>query len=73
MVTFTNADALKVVAQNQGTGVLSGTYDFQPFPDTEQAIREEVLWLKSNGAIIKDTTVSGWIYEVETGKTRQVL
>ncbi len=32
MLTFTNTDALKVVANNVGTGVLSSTFDFQPFP-----------------------------------------
>lgn len=72
MVTFQNADALKVVAQNQGSGVLSSTFDFQPFPDAEQAVKDEIEWLKGQGAIVADTKLSGWIYEVETGKTRQV-
>lgn len=73
MLTFTNADALKVVANNVGTGVLQSTYDFQPFPDLEQGVRDDVLWLKENGALAKDITLSGWVYEVETGKTRQVI
>ena len=72
MVTFQNADALKVIAQNQGSGVLSSTFDFQPFPDAEQAVKDEIEWLKGQGAIVGDTKLSGWIYEVETGKTRQV-
>ena len=73
MLTFQNADALKVVAQNQGAGVLSSTFDFQPFPDLEQGVRDDLLWLKNNGAVVKDTELSGWIYEVESGKTRRVL
>ncbi|KAF2482304.1 carbonic anhydrase [Neohortaea acidophila] len=73
MVTFTNTDALKVVAENQGVGVLSGTYDFQPFPDVEQGVRDDVEWLKSNGAVVKDSAISGWVYEVETGKTKQIV
>lgn len=73
MVTFTNADALKVVAQNQGTGVLSSTFDFQPFPDVEQAVKDDIEWLKNNGAIVGDSALSGWIYEVETGKTTKVV
>ena len=73
MLTFTNADALKVVAYNVGTGVLQSTFDFQPFSDLEQGVRDDVLWLKNNGALAKDVTLSGWVYEVETGKTRQVV
>lgn len=63
----------QVVAQNQGTGVLSSTFDFQPFPETEQAVKDDVEWLRSNGALATDSSVSGWIYEVETGKTRQIV
>lgn len=73
MVTFSNADALKVVAQNQGSGVLSSTFDFQPFPDVEQAVKDDIEWLQKNGAVANDTALSGWIYEVETGKSRQVV
>lgn len=73
MVTFTNADALKIVAQNQGAGVLSSTFDFQPFPDVEQGVRDDIEWLKNNGAVVNDTKLSGWVYEVETGKTRQIV
>ena len=72
MLTFTNTDALKAVANNVGTGVLSSTYDFQPFPDLEQGVRDDVEWLKGHGALAKDVNISGWVYEVETGKTRPV-
>lgn len=73
MLTFKNTDALAKVAQNNGLGVLAGTYDFQPFPDLEQGVREDVVWLKQHSAIVKDTTVSGWVYDVQTGTTRRVL
>ena len=73
MLTFTNTDALKVVAQNVGTGVLASTYDFQPFPDLEQGVKDDVAWLKGNGALVQDVSISGWVYEVESGKTRQVV
>ena len=72
MLTFTNAVALKVVANNVGTGVLSSTYDFQPFPDLEQGVQDDVEWLKGHSALPKDVKVSGWVYEVETGKMRPV-
>lgn len=71
---MTDVDALKLVGQNVGSGVLSSTFDFQPFGDLEQALKDDVEWLKSNGAVIHDgVAISGWIYEVETGKTRQVV
>lgn len=72
MLTFSNADVLSVVAKNQGLGVLAGTFDFQPFPDLEQGVRDDVAWLKSHSALVKGTEVSGWVYEVETGKVRKV-
>ena len=72
MLTFTNADALKAVANNVGTGVMSSTFDFQPFPDLEQAVRDDVEWLKGHSALPKGVAVSGWVYEVETGKTKSI-
>lgn len=73
MLTFTNTDALKVVAGNVGEGVVASTYDFQPFPDLEEAVREDVEWLRGHGALPRPVTVSGWVYEVETGKVREVV
>ena len=73
MLTFTNTDALGVVAKNQGAGILTSTFDFQPFPDLEQGVKDDVEWLKNHSALVKDTTVSGWVYEVETGKVRPVV
>ncbi|KAM3418688.1 Carbonic anhydrase [Cercospora zeina] len=72
MLTFTNTDALSLVAKNVGAGVLAGTYDFQPFADLEKAVRDDVEWLKGHSALL-GKTVSGWVYEVETGKTKQVV
>jgi carbonic anhydrase len=53
--------------------MLSSTFDFQPFPDVEQGVKDDIEWLKSNGAVVNDTALSGWIYEVETGKTVQIV
>jgi carbonic anhydrase len=72
MLTFQNSDALKLVAQNSGTGVLSSTFDFQPFPDLEQAVKDDVELLRNNGAVM-DVPISGWVFEVETGKVKQVV
>lgn len=73
MLTFKNTDALKAVASNVGTtAALSGTFDFQPFSDLEQAVKDDVAWLKNQSAVVKDIPVTGWIYDVETGRTKQV-
>ena len=73
MLTFTNADAIKVVANNVGTGVLSSTFDFQPFPDLEQAVKDDVEWLKGNAGLPQDIAISGFVYDVGTGKTSQIV
>ena len=67
MLTFTNTDALKVVANNVGTGILSSTFDFQPFPDLDQGVKDDVEWLKGNAALPQDVAISGWVYEVSQG------
>ncbi|KAK3713173.1 hypothetical protein LTR37_008606 [Vermiconidia calcicola] len=73
MLTFTNADALKLVTQNAGAGILSSTFDFQPFADLEQAVKDNVAWLKEQSALVDRTNISGWVYEVETGKAKQIV
>ena len=74
MLTFQNADARGVVEKNLGSeaGQAVSNLDFQPFPDLEQAVKDDLEFLKANPAVSKQATVSGWVYEVETGKTRQV-
>ena len=75
MLTFKNKEALAVVEKNLGTAArqeLSGL-DFQPFPELEKAVEDDIKYLKASKAIPDSITISGWVYEVETGKVRQVL
>jgi carbonic anhydrase len=44
--------------------------DFGPFPELEDALKSDVEFLKSHPLILKESVISGWIYEVETGKVR---
>ena len=69
--TFTNADALKIIVNNNGLGVRASMFDFEPFPDLEQGVRDDVSWLKGHNAIVKGTEISGWVCELETGKVRK--
>lgn len=75
MLTFKNEDAHAVVQKNLGAAgqqELSGL-DFQPFPDLEKAVGDDIEYLRASRAIPDSVTISGWVYEVETGKVRQVL
>ena len=75
MLTFKNEDAHAVVQKNLGAAgqqELSGL-DFQPFPDLEKAVEDDVEYLRASKAIPDSVTISGWVYEVEAGKVRQIL
>lgn len=75
MLTFKNEDAHAVVAKNLGDGAsreLEGL-DFQPFPALEKAVEDDVQFLKGSKAIPDSVNISGWVYEVETGKVKNVV
>ncbi|KAF2096494.1 carbonic anhydrase [Rhizodiscina lignyota] len=77
MLTFTNEDAYRIVDANLGSDaseeLKSRDLDFQPFPQLEPAVKADVEFLKNTKLISDSVAVSGWIYEVETGKTRRVV
>ena len=75
MLTFKNEDAHAVVEKNLGPAArqeLSGL-DFQPFPDLDRAVQDDVKYLRASKGIPDSVTISGWVYAVETGKVRQIL
>ena len=75
MLTFKNEDAHAVVEKNLGAAAkqeLSGL-DFQPFPDLEKGVEDDIQYLKASDAIPDSVNISGWVYEVETGKVRKVV
>ena len=47
--------------------------DFLPFPQLEAAVKSDVEFLKTTTLVPDSVTISGWVYEVETGKTRKVV
>ncbi|EAS29797.3 carbonate dehydratase [Coccidioides immitis RS] len=75
MLTFTNDAARAVTENNLGSHVKSEVevLDFQPFPDLEEAVKADVKWLKEQTLVIPGIPITGWVYEVETGKVRQVV
>jgi len=70
MLTFKNEDAQAIVKKN--LGVDASSIDFYPFPDLEEAVKDDVKYLKESPYVPDSITISGWIYEVETGKARKV-
>ncbi|KAJ2990614.1 hypothetical protein NUW58_g2857 [Xylaria curta] len=75
MLTFTNDDAHNLVKQNLGPAAAAelATLDFLPFPELDSAVKQDVEFLKKSTTVPDDVPITGWIYEVETGKVRQVI
>lgn len=75
MLTFKNEDAHGLVGKNLGSEAANEIkgLDFLPFPDLEQAVKDDVSYLRALKAVPNDVTVSGWVYEVETGKVKSVV
>ncbi|KAI0768613.1 carbonic anhydrase [Trametes elegans] len=46
--------------------------DFLEFQDIEGSVKEDVKFLQESPLVLPGTKVTGWVYEVETGKITQV-
>ncbi|KAI0887717.1 carbonate dehydratase [Annulohypoxylon maeteangense] len=75
MLTFSNEDAHGLVKKNLGPSAVAeiATLNFLPFTNLEDAVREDVDYLRKSATVPDGVIISGWIYEVETGKVRQVV
>jgi carbonic anhydrase len=70
MQTFTNEqlrDQLRRDLNADASGI-----DFLPFSDLEQSVREDVQTIRSSPLIASDISVTGFIYDVRSGRLRQV-
>lgn len=88
MLTFTNEQAHAVVEKNlvgdaDDHGIANIGFkvrqalrcdleNFRPFPKLEEAVRSDVRWLSEHVLVTPGIPISGWVYEVETGKVRRV-
>jgi carbonic anhydrase len=70
MLTFDNP-TLYGICQEQ-LGADASAIDFLPFSDLEQSVRDDVELIRSSPLIAKDTTVTGFVYDVKTGKIQDV-
>ncbi|KAJ7498490.1 carbonic anhydrase [Mycena latifolia] len=76
MLTFASDDVRSIVKDAaKGDASIAArvdAIDFLPFKDLEGSVKADVALLKSEPLLLPETTVTGWIYDVKSGKVSQV-
>jgi carbonic anhydrase len=74
MLTFTNDVIRQKLAEDLGpeAGTAAQEVDFLPFPDVEQSVRDDIAAIKASPLLRKDVPVTGFVYDVKTGRLNQV-
>jgi len=70
MVTFSNAQLRDQVRRELNAD--ASAIDFLPFSDLDDSVRRDVATLRGSPLIPKDIPVSGFVYDVRTGRLREV-
>jgi carbonic anhydrase len=70
MLTFANEDLYAKVKQDLGADARA--IDFLPFASLEEAVRDDIAFLKSSPLIGRDVVVRGFVYDVKTGRVGEV-
>ena len=70
MLTFTN-DQLREILRNDLNADASGI-DFLPFSDLDESVRQDVQTIRSSPLIPDDITVTGFVFDVKSGRLREV-
>lgn len=71
MRTFTDDDLRNRLKDD--LGVDAGDIDFLPFPDLDKSVGDDVEKIRSSPLLQKGTAVCGYVYEVGTGRLREVV
>jgi carbonic anhydrase len=69
-LTFSNRDLHDKVKQELGAD--ASDIDFLPFRDLEESVREDVAFLLSSPLISPDVVIRGFIYDVHSGRLKEV-
>jgi carbonic anhydrase len=69
MLTFTDDDFKKSIQDDIG---IKPEWAAEAFPDLDEDVRQSVARIKASPFIPKKDSVRGFVYEVETGKLREV-
>ncbi len=70
MLTFTNEQIRQRLRDRLGADA-SGV-DFLPFGDLDQSVRDDVATVRASPLVPDDVAVSGFVYDVRTGRLRRV-
>src|SRR5262249_42535904 len=70
MPTLTNRDLREKVKEDLGQD--TGEFDFLPFADLEDSIRQDIEFLEATQLLNPDTLIRGFLYDVRTGRLREV-
>jgi hypothetical protein len=68
MTTFSTSQLRELVRSSGATSAEIERIDFHEFADVDSAVKSDVEWLKKEPLILPETVITGWVYEVETGK-----
>src|SRR6266700_4415979 len=71
MLTFSNEDLRKKLKQELNAD--AEHIDFLPFKDLEQSVRADVATIKNSPLLLKNIEVSGFIYDVKSGRLLPVM
>jgi carbonic anhydrase len=70
MLTFSNRDLRTKVKEDLGQD--TGEFDFLPFQDLDGSVREDFEFLQATQLLDPETLIRGFVYDVTTGKLREV-
>ena len=70
MLTFTDAQLKKKLSDELGVETDTA---FLPFSDLEQSVRDDVATIRESRLLLKGIPVTGFIYDVKTGRLRRVV
>jgi carbonic anhydrase len=70
MLTFSNDDLRKLLKERLAADA-SGI-DFLPFGDLAKSVRDDVATVRAHRLIPRDVPVSGFIYDVKSGRLQEV-
>ncbi len=71
MMTFGNDDLAAKIKEDFGVDATGR--DFLPFSDLEESVRDDVEALRNSELIPDDISISGAIYDVQSGELREVV
>lgn len=70
MLTFTNEQLRERLRRDLDAD--ASAIDFLPFRDLDESVRQDVAAIRSSALLPKGIPVSGFVYDVRTGRLRQV-